>query len=89
VIILTLKISSEFKKKLIRHNRGGLAHYFSRGPQKMLTIKRSSEAPIALEAPKLEGPHGKIPPPYMASPANRCSEKNEKLPAIDALENGN
>jgi hypothetical protein len=35
--------------------------FFQGSPKKMLTKKRSSYAPIALEAPKLEGPRGKNP----------------------------
>jgi hypothetical protein len=44
VIILALKIASEFSK--IRHNRGGLAqlggNFFARGPQKKLLTKKKT-----------------------------------------------
>jgi hypothetical protein len=71
VIILALKISSEFKKNLIGIQRA----------PKNVDKKRSSEIPIVLEAPNLEGPRGKIPLPFMASPPLGISNI-ELLPKI-------
>jgi hypothetical protein len=44
--------------------------FFSCSPQKNADQKKQviGGPSIALETPKLEGPCGKIPPPYMASP---------------------